>query len=280
MSNTKNANYKKKAAPAKPKKKKKYEDDRTPAVKRIDFFCKCLAILCAFLLLADAHILIRGGGYEDSKIVHVLGFSVSKVESDVMAPEVMPRSGIISKTSSSYEVGDIVQYLDESTDPVSNPVRRIVDISEDGKTYTVLGDNEADINKIDIKASDISGGKVIVASTGLYDIFKVMISVIGCAIFVILSFLFLLVPDFFMYKKRKAALEAKREAQAKKEARKLRVKQGLDVEPDEEDIIEKRRAEKQAKLDKERAEIAAEMKEIQKKMKEEEKELKKGKGGK
>ena len=83
-----------------------------------------------------------------------------------------------------------------------------------------------------------------------------------------------------MYKTRKAKLEERKAIQAKKEARKLAVKQGLEVPEEEENPIEKRKAEKQAKLEKERAEIAAEMKAIQKKMKAEEEELKKGKRGK
>ena len=90
-----------------------------------------------------------------------------------------------------------------------------------------------------------------------------------------------MMSDILMFKKRRAAAQAKREAYEKKQARKLQVKQGLEVQTQEElNPIEKRRAEKEAKLEKERAEIAAEMKAIQKKMKAEEEELKKGKRGK
>ena len=44
--------------------------------------------------------------------------------------------------------------------------------------------------------------------------------------------------DILMYRKRKAKLQAKREAQAKKEARKLQVRQGIEgaVEPKEEAV--------------------------------------------
>ena len=43
MSNVKKAGAPKKKAPA--KKKKKFEDDRTPFVKKVDLVCKLVAIL-------------------------------------------------------------------------------------------------------------------------------------------------------------------------------------------------------------------------------------------
>lgn len=264
-----------KKTPVKPK-KKKYADDRTPAVKKIDMVCKILAFILAALLLANVHVLMGGGGYDDTTIVPVFGIADSKVETDIMEPEIKAKSAVFTKTQSSYEEGDIVQYFDGEY----NPVRRVIDISDDGKTYTVLGDNESSSDAVKINAEDISG-RVFFSSKGLYGFVKVYHTAIGAAVTVLLSLLLLLMSDLLMYRKRKAALQAKRDAKARKEARKLKVRQGLEEQqPEEENPIEKRRAEKEAKLEKERAEIAAEMKQIQKKMKAEEQELEKGKRGK
>lgn len=276
MSNTKKtANMKK--PPAK-KKKKKFEDDRTPFVKKVDLVCKIVAILLAICIFGSIHVLMGGGGYEDSKVVHVLGVAASKVQTDYMEPEIEAKSAVFASKESSYSVGDIIQYYDDEIK--RNPVRRIIEISKDGDTYTVLGDNEKPEEAVVVKAEDISGGKVFFDSKLLYGVVDYYFSVLGALTLVFVSFFLLIVPDLLMYKTRKAKLEEKRAAQAKKEARKLAVKQGLEVPEEEINPIEKRKAEKQAKLEKERAEIAAEMKAIQKKMKAEEEELKKGKRGK
>lgn len=277
MSNEKGTSNKKKKAAAMPK-RKKYADDRTPAVKKIDMVCKALAIVLALLFVANVHVLMGGGGYDDTKIVTVMGYAGSKINSDVMAPEIEARSAIFTKTQTSYEKGDVIQYFDGKY----NPARRIVEVSEDEETYTVVGDNEAASEAVEVKAEDVRG-KVIMNSTALYGFIKVYHTALGAAVTLLLSFALLMVADLLMYKKRKAALQAKREAIARKEARKLKVKQGLEElgsVQEEEDPIEKRRAEKEAKLEKERAEIAAEMKQLQKKMKAEEDELKRGKRGK
>ena len=276
MSNVKKTSPKKKA-PAK-KKKNKFEDDRTPFVKKVDIVCKLVAILLAICIFGSIHVLMGGGGYEDSKVVHVLGVAVSKVQTDYMEPEIEARSAVFASLESEYEVGDIVQYYDEEIN--RNPVRRVIEVSNDGNTYTVLGDNEDESKAVTITADDISGGKVFYDSKFLYGIVDYYFSVLGCLTLVFLSFFLLIVPDLLMFKTRKAKLQEKREIQAKKEARKLAVKQGLEVPEEEVNPIEKKKAEKQAKLEKERAEIAAEMREIQKKMKAEEEELKKGKRGK
>ena len=276
MSNAKNVSPKKKA-PA--KKKKKFEDDRTPFVKKVDVACKLVAVLLAICIFGSIHVLTGGGGYEDSKVVHVLGVAPSKVQTDYMEPEIEAKSAVFATLESEYKVGDVVQYYDEEIN--RNPVRRIIEISADGNTYKVVGDNEDKADAVKITKDDISGGKVVFASKALYGVVDYYFSVLGALTLVFISFFLLIVPDLLMYKTRKANLEAKKAAQAKKEARKLAVKQGL-VEAEEElfDPLEKKRAEKQAKLEKERAEIAAEMKAIQKKMKAEEEELNKGKRGK
>ena len=272
------SNVKKAGAPKRTqaKKKKKFEDDRTPFVKKVDLICKLVAILLAICIFGSIHVLVGGGGYEDSKVVHVLGVAASKVQTDDMEPEIEARSAVFASKESEYKVGDVVQYYDEEIK--RNPVRRIVEVS--GDTYTVLGDNEDESKAVTITKEDISGGKVFFDSKFLYGIVDYYFSVLGCLTLVFLSFFLLIVPDLLMYKTRKAKLEERKAIQAKKEARKLAVKQGLEVPEEEENPIEKRKAEKQAKLEKERAEIAAEMKAIQKKMKAEEEELKKGKRGK
>lgn len=272
------SNVKKAGAPKKPqaKKKKKFEDDRTPFVKKVDIVCKLVAILLAICIFGSIHVLVGGGGYEDSKVVHVLGVAASKVQTDDMEPEIEARSAVFASKESEYKVGDVVQYYDEEIR--RNPVKRIVEAS--GEEYTVLGDNEDESKAVTITKDDISGGKVFFDSKFLYGIVDYYFSVLGCLTLVFVSFFLLIVPDLLMYKTRKAKLEEKRAIQAKKEARKLAIKQGLEVPEEEENPVEKRKAEKQAKLEKERAEIAAEMKAIQKKMKAEEEELKKGKRGK
>ena len=273
MANVKKTSPKKKA-PA--KKKKKFEDDRTPFVKKVDLVCKLVAILLAICIFGSIHVLMGGGGYEDSKVVHVLGVAASKVQTDYMEPEIEARSAVFAKLDSEYEVGDIVQYYDEEAK--RNPVRRVIEVS--GDTYTVLGDNEDESKAVTITKEDISGGKVVYDSKALYGVVDYYFSVLGSLTLVFVSFFLLIIPDLLMFKTRKAKLEEKRAIQAKKEARKLAIKQGLEVPEEEENPIEKKKAEKQAKLEKERAEIAAEMKAIQKKMKAEEEELKKGKRGK
>lgn len=277
MSNEKNRNSRKRNMPPTRPKRKKFEDDRTPAVKKVDRVCKVLAIIVALMFFANVHVLVRGGGYDDTKIVTVFGFASSKIESSVMEPEIKAKSAVFTKVERNYEKGDMVQYFDGKY----NPVRRVTDVSADGETYTVVGDNEAASEAVEIKAEDISG-KVFFSSEALYGFMKVYTTALGAAITVVISFLLLMMSDILMYRKRKAKLQEKREAKARKEARKLKVRQGLegDQAPVAEELnpIEKRQAERQAKLEKERAEIAAEMKEIQKKMKAEEEELRRGKG--
>ena len=124
------SNVKKTGAPKKPpvkKKKKKFEDDRTPFVKKVDLACKLVAIILAICIFGSIHVLVGGGGYEDSKVVHVLGVAASKVQTDYMEPEIEARSAVFASEESEYKVGDVVQYYDEEIR--RNPVRRIVEVS-------------------------------------------------------------------------------------------------------------------------------------------------------
>ena len=218
--------------------------------------------------------------YMDSKATtYDVDFASSTTDSAVMEPEIEAKSALFTKSKDSYEVGDIVQYFDGEY----NPVRRVTEVSADGQTYTVVGDNEPSSDAVEVKAEDISGA-VFWSSTFLYGFIDFYVTALGAAVTVLLSFIMLMMSDFLMFRKRKAELMAKREAQEKKEALKLKVRQGVE-DPEaqaQEDLspIEKRKAEKQAKLEKERAEIAAEMKQLQKKMKAEEAELQQKESGK
>ena len=80
-----------------------------------------------------------------------------------MEPEIHERSAVFTKTQSEYNVGDIVQYFDGEY----NPVRRITEISDDGKTYTVQGDNEAADKAVKIDAKNVSG-RVLFSHKALY----------------------------------------------------------------------------------------------------------------
>lgn len=267
-------NKRKKGTPPQKPPRRKFADDRTPAVKKIDRVCKAAALILALMFFANFHVLIRGGGYDDAKIVTVMGLAASKTQSDVMEPAIMAESAVFTWSSDSYEVGDIVQYYDEESD--SNPIRRITEVSADGSSYLVRGDNESDQAEIEISADSVSG-RVFFSSTFLYGFLKFYATASGAAVTVLLSFLMLMMSDILMFRKRRAAVLAKREAMAKKEARMLKNRQNISGEGQkqekEQSPVEKRQAKKQAKLEKERAEIASEMKEIQEKMKAEEEEL-------
>ncbi|HIU26944.1 MAG TPA: hypothetical protein IAD16_01005 [Candidatus Fimisoma avicola] len=277
MSNDKSSaaqNKRKKEAYPKRPPRKKFADDRTPAVKKIDRVCKVIALILTLMFFANIHVLVRGGGYDDSKIVTVMGFASSKTQSDVMEPAIMADSAVFTMSRDSYETGDIVQYYDEESN--SNPLRRITEVSDDGNSYVVRGDNEPDQVAIQISAEDVSG-RILFSSTFLYGFLKFYNTALGAAVTVILAFLMLMMSDILMFKKRRAELIAKREARARKEALMLKNKQNISGEgqTQEKELnpIEKRQAKKQAKLEKERAEIANEMKALQKKMKAEEEEL-------
>ena len=274
MSNDKSSaaqNKRKKEAYPKRPPRKKFADDRTPAVKKIDRVCKVITALLAIMFFANVHVLVRGGGYDDSKIVTVMGFASSKTQSDVMEPAIM---AVFTMRGDSYETGDIVQYYDEESN--SNPLRRITEVSADGKSYVVRGDNEPDQVAIQISADDVSG-RVLFSSAFLYGFLKFYTTALGAAVTVLLAFLMLMMSDILMFRKRRAELIARREARARKEALMLKNKQNLsgEAQAQEKELnpIEKRQAKKQAKLEKERAEIANEMKALQKKMKAEEEEL-------
>ena len=246
---------------------KKYEDDRTPAVKKIDIVCRILAIILSLFFFLNVHVLVKGGGYNDEKVIPFMGIAASKVETDAMEPEIPAKSGIITWAKGSYQVGDPVQYTLDDT----NPVSRVKYVSEDGETYTLQGDNESRSRQV---SSDDIVGKVIFSSQGYYKFLKVYSTALGAAFTVVLSFILLFMSDILMFRKRKAALKEKRAEILRKreeEIRKKGIENVTDLSP-----IEKRQAKKQAKLEKERQEIAEEMKQLQEKMKAEEEELKRG----
>ena len=108
-----------------------------------------------------------------------------------------------------------MQYFDGEY----NPVRRVTDVSETEKTYTVVGDNESASDAVKVKAEDISG-KVFLSSKLLYGFIKVYATALGALITVLISFVLLMMSDILMYRKRKAKLQAKRvRLRLKKEAR-------------------------------------------------------------
>lgn len=246
---------------------KKYEDDRTPAVKKIDAVCRVLAIILSLFFFLNVHVLIKGGGYNDEKVVPFMGIAASKVETDAMEPDIPAKSGIITWVKGSYQVGDPVQYTVDDT----NPVSRVKSVSEDGETYTLQGDNESSSREV---SEDDIVGKVIFSSQGYYKFLKVYSTALGAALTVVLSFILLFMSDILMFRKRKAALKEKRAEIMRKreeEIKKKGIENVKDLSP-----IEKRQAKKQAKLEKERKEIAEEMKQLQEKMKAEEEELARG----
>ena len=131
------SNVKKAGAPKKPqaKKKKKFEDDRTPFVKKVDIVCKLVAILLAICIFGSIHVLVGGGGYEDSKVVHLLGVAASKVQTDDMEPEIEARSAVFASKESEYKVGDVVQYYDEEIN--RNHVRMVIEVSKDALNHII-----------------------------------------------------------------------------------------------------------------------------------------------
>lgn len=77
MSNDKSSaaqNKRKKEAYPKRPPRKKFADDRTPAVKKIDRVCKVITALLAIMFFANVHVLVRGGGYDDSQDSYGHGF--------------------------------------------------------------------------------------------------------------------------------------------------------------------------------------------------------------
>ncbi len=246
---------------------KKYEDDRTPAVKKFDIVCRILAIILSLFFFLNVHVLVKGGGYNDEKVVPFMGIAASKVETDAMEPEIPAKSGIITWVKGSYQVGDPVQYTVDDT----NPVSRVKSVSEDGETYTLQGDNDSKSREV---SEDDIVGKVIFSSQGYYKFLKVYSTALGAALTVVLSFILLFMSDILMFRKRKTALKEKRAEIMRKreeEIKKKGIENVKDLSP-----VEKRQAKKQAKLEKERKEIAEEMKQLQEKMKAEEEELKRG----
>lgn len=140
----------------------------------------------------------------------------------------MADSAVFTMRGDSYETGDIVQYYDEESN--SNPLRRITEVSADGKSYVVRGDNEPDQVAIQISADDVSG-RVLFSSAFLYGFLKFYTTALGAAVTVLLAFLMLMMSDILMFRKRRAELIARREARARKEALMLKNKQNLSGEP-------------------------------------------------
>lgn len=246
-----------------------FEDDRTPAVKKIDAFCRFLATLLAIMSILSLHMIVRDGGYNSEKPVFVLGYSISNLEKDSMKPEIESGS-VVFLQRSNYEEGDIVFY--SSAD--GKDAGEIQKVEKNRSLYTIKGVNDSEAVLVE---STAIVGKIIADSKALYKFFKIYLSAVGVAGSIIICFVLIAVPDILMFKKRRAAAQAKREAYAKKQARKLKVKQGMvnqdDLTMTPKETVQKKR---QEKIDKDRAEIELEMEEIRKKMAAEEKELKSG----
>lgn len=251
--------------------KREFEDDRTPFVKKIDALCRFLAVLLAVMCIVSLHLIVRDGGYDSQKPVFILGYSISNLESDSMEPEIKAGS-VIFLRHSEYQEEDVVFY--SSADGKKAGI--ITEKEENKDLYVIKGDNESKETIVEASAID---GKIVMASKLFYKFFKIYLSVIGVAASIIICFVLILIPDILMFKKRREAAQAKREAYAKKQARKLKVKQGITTQEDlsltAKETVRKKH---QEKVDKDRAEIELEMQELRKKMKAEEDEL--GLGGK
>ena len=252
--------------PAARPERQKFEDDRTPIVKRIDMVCRFLAVFLAVACMIDLHIIVRGGGYDYETPAAVLGYTVTNLETDQMEPEIASQSAVFLKIESDYQKGDLVFYDLQG----KKGAGKIVNAAADGETLSVQGSKET--QTIEIPTEDI-GGKIIGHSHRLYGFFKHYMSTIGVALSIMICFILILIPDILMFKKRKAAAEAKRAAYQKRQERKLKVKQGKEEARTCADPAQAVKERRQEKIDKDKKEIEQEMKLIQEKMKEEEDEL-------
>lgn len=195
--------------------KPKYEEDRSPAMRTFDKVCKVIAFVLTLCLWANAHILLGGGGYNDAKLVPVLGYMDSKVTTDEMAPEISAGSIVVVKARGSYAAGELVQYdAGDGTHPVSRVTAveagNLTLCNQQGQTVTVT-------------ARQIHGA-VAWHAAWCYGFMKFYRTALGAAINLAAAFLLLLLPDLLMIKKRKAALEAHRHDYARRHAGSLDVK--------------------------------------------------------
>lgn len=250
-----------------------YPDDRTKTVKIIDTICRIVAVILSILFILNVHTLMRGGGYEDRKIVPLFGMANSRVEESYMKPEIPDQSVIICKTTASVDEGDVVQYYDGE----GNPVSRVVKVSEE--TVTLKGDSQD--REVTVPREDVHG-EVVFHTTSGYGFMGWYRTALGAVTTVVLTIFLLSFGDILMIKKRKAALEERRAAQAKKENMKLKKQAKKDAYISELGNIEDKsataKAKKQEKIEKDKEVIAKDMKELQEKMKAEEEEFNRKKG--
>jgi len=282
------------------KKKFSYPDDRTKNVKIIDTISRIIAVILGCLLLINANSLLKGGGYDDTKIVPLFGLADSRIAESYMKPEIPDESVVFIKVALSYSVGDVVQYCDK--DQKTNPVSQIIEVN--GSNYVLKGTSQ---DTEVVATEDMMVGKVIGHNTFLYNFFGWYHTALGAVSTAFLSFLFLCLGDILMIKKRKAALMEKREEQKKKEERKKRAEayqaqkaaeqglrktnaqlkaEGFDVAVLPESVEEEaelvdtallKEEKRQEKIEKEKKEIEDEMKKLQEQMKKEEEEFRKSK---
>ena len=246
-------------------KRPKYEDDRTPLVKKIDTACRFLAAFIAVLSMISLHIIAHDGGYDYKTPAGIMGYTVTNLETDQMEPSIPQKSAVFLNTKAEYQAGDIIFYTLQE-DRCAGIIEEI-DQSKD--EVTICGENES---KAVTVSSEAVVGKIIGHTHALYSFIGWYLSSVGVAVSVIICFVLIAIPDLLMFRKRKAAAQAKREAYEKKQERMLKVKQGKEaaqvVDPKTE--VKQRR---QEKIDKDRVIIDAEMKKIQEQMEQEEKEL-------
>lgn len=267
-----------------PKQKRKavYVDDRTKTVRIIDNIAKLAAVLLSVLVLINTNSLLKGGGYEDSKVVPTFGFSNSRVETSYM-PEIPDRSVVVARVAIRYDKGDVVQYFDGEY----NPVGRV--IKADDEKVTISRESPDDPNgSVTVEKSDVCG-KVVFHTQKMYGFFGWYHTALGAVTTVLIVAFLLCIGDLLMIKKRKAELEKKRAAQAKKEAMKLKnrmnalnktgnlsgaeASDGAENSIGIEDKAAERKAKRREKIAKDREIIEEDMQELRRKMREEEKEF-------
>lgn len=245
----------------------KYEDDRTPLVKKIDVICKFLAIFLAIACMADLHITVRGGGYDYETPATICGYTITNLETDQMEPQIKQKSAVLLSADTEYKEGEVIFYSADG----KKGAGIIKKISSDDKVI-VQGENES--TKESVSMDEIAG-RIVASSHVLYSFFAKYLSSLGVAFSIFICFILIFIPDAMMFKKRRAAAKAKREAYLKKQERMLKNKKGKeDISEIDPALAVKQK--RQAKIDKEKAEIDVEMKKIKEQMEQEEKELKLG----
>lgn len=263
-----------------------YPDDRTKTVRIIDNIAKIIAVILSMLVLVNTNSLLKGGGYEDSKVVPTFGFSNSRVETSYMKPEVPDKSVVVAQIASSYAEGDVVQYFDGER----NPVGRVTKV--DGEKITISRESADDPQGTITVEKPAVCGKVVFHTQKLYGFFGWYHTALGAVTTVAIVLFLLCLGDLLMIKKRREALEKKRAAQAKKEAMKLKNRMnslnktgslsgagsanGAERSGNSgsiEDKAAERKAKKEEKIAQDRKIVEEDMQVLREKMKEEEKEF-------